>query len=109
MSIDDQWQSWQDNNPIDKIEAVDTETLKEALIKDLSFVSKMDVKEYTLYQKWCEVKYKYPTIETNSLFDDKPALADATQGVLIQEVKNNFWNPTDPMEYLQLQPELIAG
>ena len=48
MSIDDQWQSWQDNNPIDKIGAVDTESLKEALIKDLSFVSKMDVKEYTL-------------------------------------------------------------
>ena len=35
MSIDDQWQSWQDNNPLDKIEAPDTDTLKEAVIKDL--------------------------------------------------------------------------
>ena len=32
----------------------------------------MDVKEYTLYQKWCEVHDKYPTVETNSFFDDKP-------------------------------------
>ena len=54
MTIDDQWQSWQDNNPLDKIESVDTDTLKEALIKDLSYVSSMNVKEYTLYQKWCE-------------------------------------------------------
>ena len=107
MSIDDQWQSWQDNNPLDKIEAVDTDTLKEAVVKDLSYVSSMDVKEYTLYQKWCEVKDRYPTVETNSFFDDKPAMLKPEQGVVIQEVKNNFWLPEDPEEYLELQPELI--
>ena len=107
MSIDDQWQSWQDNNPLDKIEAVDTDTLKEAVIKDLSYVSAMDVKEYTLYQKWCEVKDRYPTIETNSFFDDKPAMSKPEQAVVIQEVKNNFWLPEDPEEYLELQPELV--
>ena len=107
MTIDDQWQSWQDNNPLDKIQAPDTETLKEAVIKDLSFVSVMDVKEYTLYQKWCEVKDRYPTIETNSFFDDKPAMAKPDQAVVIQEVKNNFWLPEDPEEYLELQPELV--
>ena len=107
MSIDDQWQSWQDNNPLDKIESVDTDTLKEAVIKDLSYVSSMDVKEYTLYQKWCEVKDRYPTVETNSFFDDKPAMQKPEQGVIIQEVKNNFWLPEDPEEYLELQPELV--
>ena len=107
MSIDDQWQSWQDNNPIDKIEAVDTDTLKEALIKDLSFVSKMDVKEYTLYQKWCEVHDKYPTAETNSFFDDKPALVNPEQGALLAEIRNNFWLPEDQEEYLNLEPELL--
>ena len=45
-------------------------SLKEAVVKDLSYVSSMDVKEYTLYQKWCEVKDRYPTVETNSFFDD---------------------------------------
>ena len=107
MTIEDQWQSWQDNNPLDKIESVDTDTLKEALIKDLSYVSSMNVKEYTLYQKWCEVKDRYPTVETNSFFDDKPAMLKPEQGVVIQEVKNNFWLPEDPEEYLDLEPELL--
>ena len=44
MSIDQQWESWQEHNPLDKIEAPDTETLKEAVVKDLSYVSAMDVK-----------------------------------------------------------------
>jgi hypothetical protein len=107
MTIDQQWESWQDHNSIDKIEAVDTDTLKEALIKDLSFVSKMDVKEYTLYQKWCEVHDKYPTVETNSFFDDKPALVNPEQGALLAEIRNNFWLPEDQEEYLDLEPELL--
>ena len=44
MSIDDQWQSWQEHNPIEKLPDIDTDTLKEAVIKDLSYVSKMDLK-----------------------------------------------------------------
>ena len=105
--IENQWKEWQDSNPLDKIPNIDTDKLRDVVIKDLSFVSVMNVKEYTLYQKWCEVHQKYPTIETNSFFDDRPALADPEQGAIIQEVKNNFWNPEDPMEYLNLEPELI--
>ena len=86
---------------------IETDNLKNALIKDLSYVSAMDVKEYTLYQKWCEVKDRYPTVETNSFFDDKPAMLKPEQATVIQEVKNNFWLPEDPEEYLELQPELI--
>jgi hypothetical protein len=105
--VETQWQKWQEATPLDKIPNIDTDKLKDIVIKDLSFVSAMDVKEYTLYQKWCEVHQKYPTIETNSFFDDRPALADPEQSAVIQEVKNNFWNPEDPMEYLNLEPELI--
>ena len=107
MTIDDQWQAWSAENPVDKMVDVDTEKLKEALIKDLSFVSAMNVKEYTLYQKWCEVHDKYPTVEVNSFFDDTPALKDASQGALLQEIKNNFWLPQDQEEYLYLEPELV--
>jgi len=107
MTIDDQWESWQEHNPLDKIEAPDTETLKQAVVKDLSFVSKMDVKEYTLYQKWCEIHDRYPTQEVNSFFDDKPTLVNSNQGTLLQEIKNNFWLPEDPEEYLYLEPELL--
>jgi hypothetical protein len=107
MTIDDQWQAWLAANPVEKMVDIDTEDLKETLIKDLSFVSAMDVKEYTLYQKWCEVHDKYPTVEVNSFFDDTPTLKDQTQGALLQEIKNNFWLPEDQEEYLDLEPELI--
>ena len=107
MSIDQQWESWQEHNPLDKIESPDTETLKEAVVKDLSYVSAMDVKEYTLYQKWCEVHDKYPTQEVNSFFDDKPTLKNPEQGALLAEIKNNFWLPEDQEEYLDLEPELL--
>ena len=36
MTIDDQWKAWSEENPVDKIEAPDTEVLKEAVTKDLS-------------------------------------------------------------------------
>ena len=105
--IEKQWVQWQQETSLDKIPNIDTDKLRDTVVKDLTFVSAMNVKEYTLYQKWCEVHYKYPTIETNSFFDDRPALKDSEQGAVIQEVKNNFWNPEDPMEYLNLEPELI--
>jgi len=107
MTIDDQWNAWSEENPLDKIVAPDTETLKEAVTKDLSYVSAMDVKEYTLYQKWCEVHDKYPTQEVNSFFDDKPTLKNPEQGALLAEIKNNFWLPEDQEEYLYLEPELV--
>ena len=50
--IDKQWKEWQDTTDINSIEDIDTEKLKHIVTEDLSFVSKMDVKEYTLYQKW---------------------------------------------------------
>ena len=51
--IETQWQKWQDENPLYKIPNIDTNELKNIVVKDLSFVSAMNVKEYTLYQKWC--------------------------------------------------------
>jgi len=105
--IETQWQKWQDATPLDKIPNIDTDKLRDIVIKDLSFVSAMNVKEYTLYQKWCEIHQKYPTVETNSFFDDRPALKNPEQVSILAEVKNNIWNPKDIMEYLELEPELI--
>ena len=62
--IEDQWSEFQKNTDLDKIPTIEDDTLRETIIKDLSFVSAMDVKEYTLYQKWCEVHNRYPTVET---------------------------------------------
>ena len=105
--IEKQWKEWQDTNSLKDIPNIDTDKLKNIVIKDLTFVSAMDVKEYTLYQKWCEVHQKYPTVETNSFFDDRPALKNPAQASILAEIKNNIWNPKNLMDYLELEPELI--
>jgi hypothetical protein len=95
-------------NPVEDMPTIDESELKETVIKDLSYVSKMDVKEYTLYQKWCEVQDRYPSVTINDLWEgEKKVIEDEDQRRAIEEVKSNFWNPTDPDEYLKLQPELI--
>ena len=53
--VEKQWKAWQEANPIGKFEHIDVEKLRDVLIKDLTYASQMDVRGYTLYQKWCEV------------------------------------------------------
>ena len=60
MTIDDQWQSWQDNTDLSKIPDIDTDTLKETIIKDLTFVSAMTVQEYTPLSKISRSKIQIP-------------------------------------------------
>lgn len=63
MNIEDQWELWKAQNPVENIPEITEDQLRAALIEDLSKVSDMSVGEYTLYQKWLEVKNKYPTHE----------------------------------------------
>ena len=63
MSIDEQWQYFQDTVDIDSVEALNDDQLKKAVLENLEFISSMSVQEYTLYQKWLEIKLKYPTME----------------------------------------------
>lgn len=104
--VEDQYKTWCDNNDISKVEDIDQKNLKEVIEKDLAFVSKMTVQEYTLYEKWVEVHEKYKTAETNSFFDDKPALVDPTQEAFIKSVKNNIWTPESPDDVEKLEPVL---
>jgi hypothetical protein len=106
--VETQWSKWLALNPVEDMPTIDENELKETVIKDLGYVSKMDVKEYTLYQKWCEVQDRYPFTTVNDLWEgEKKVIKDENQRQAIEEVKSNFWNPTDPDEYLKLQPELI--
>ena len=50
--VENQYNEWLFNNDISKVEDIDQKDLKEAIEKDLAFVSKMTVQEYTLYEKW---------------------------------------------------------
>ena len=49
--VENQYNEWLFNNDISKVEDIDEKHLKEFIEKDLSFVSKMTVQEYTLYEK----------------------------------------------------------
>jgi hypothetical protein len=58
--VENQYKEWCENNDISKVEDIDQNHLKLMVEKDLAFVSKMTVQEYTLYEKWVEVHEKYP-------------------------------------------------
>ena len=103
--IETQYKKWLDSGIVYK--DIDLGVLTENVKKDLTFVSAMDVKEYTLYQKWCEVHEKYPTEEINTLFGTERQLIDPSQKTMIDEVKANIWTPDSPDAYLDLEPVLI--
>lgn len=105
-TIEEQWEIFQRENPVDQVPDITDEELKEALIKDLSYVCTMTVAEYTLYQKWMEVQMKFPTEQIDSLFGSTVQLCNPEQGRLIQEVKDNIWKPESIDDYQNLQPVL---
>ena len=86
--VESQWTKWQEENPTDKFEHIDEASMKEILIKDLTYASQMDVREYTLYQKWCEIQEKYPTREVTTLFGEEKQLINLDQKKLIDKVKS---------------------
>jgi hypothetical protein len=103
-SVEEQWRLWQVENEPERFKHIDTEGLKSALVTDLSKASAMDVREYTLYQKWCEVHEKYPTRELNTLEGYQTQLIDVNQSKLVEQVKANFWMPESPDDYANLRP-----
>ena len=106
--VETQWKKWQEHNPPESFTHVDESKLREKTIEELTYVSAMDVKEYTLFQKWCEVQDKYPTEIVNDLWEgEKRVLKDDKQRRAIEDIKRNFWIPKEPEDYLNLEPELL--
>jgi hypothetical protein len=102
--VEKQWLDWKESNPPEKSKHIDKEELIKIVIKDLTYASQMDVREYTLYQKWCEVKERYPVEEVSTLFGLETQMVDSEQKKLVDKVKSNFWMPTEPDDYLKLKP-----
>ena len=105
--VEKQWLDWKESNPPEKSKHIDKEKLIEIVIKDLTYASQMDVREYTLYQKWCEVKERYPVHEDNALslmLNEPQKMVNEEQEKLIKQVKSNFWMPTEPDDYEKLKP-----
>ena len=105
--VEEQWVKYQETNP--QIEHIDTDELKKVLVEDLTYASSMDVREYTLYQKWCEIKERYPTHTVSTLWGDDVQMVTPDQKDMIDEVKANFWMPKDPDDYEKLQPRMILS
>ena len=90
-TIDEQWAEWQAANPPSTFLDINDDELKEQTIKDLTYVSQMDVKEYTLYQKWCEIQQKYPTKRNMTVFGDEEVfLVDPSQQKIVDDAKNKI-------------------
>ena len=105
--LEEQWKVFQKENPSATYCHVDENELVDRLTKELTYASNMSVEEYTLYQKWCEVKNKYPAQKVNTLFGEESQLVDQSKDKLLVHVKNNIWSPKDPMDFEKLEPELI--
>ena len=80
--LEKQWETFQQENPT-PYEHIDTEELRTKLIEELGYVSGMTVEEYTLYQKWCEVKNKYPAQVVNTLFGEESQLVNLEKDKLL--------------------------
>jgi hypothetical protein len=107
--VEKQWEEWTEKNPVSSFEHIDEEKMKEVLIKDLTYASQMDVREYTLYQKWCEVKERYPVEEVSTLFGMEKQMVDPNQKRLVDKVKSNFWVPQSPDDYENLKPVMVLS
>lgn len=88
----------------------DTMSLKEDLKEEMEKLSVMGVEEYTLYRKWLEIELwaKSNNLKKedslSSFFDGDSD--DLTGGVTLESVKHNIWIPSEPNDYLKLEPVL---
>jgi len=105
--VEKQWKEWSEKNTT--FEHIDEEAMKEVLIKDLTYASQMDVREYTLYQKWCEVKERYPVHDVSTLWGSEVMMVDPEQRKLVDKVKANFWMPESPDDYEKLKPVMVLS
>ena len=105
--VEQQWKVWSEANPPDTFKHIDKDELVKVLTEDLTYASQMDVREYTLYQKWCEVKERYPGEMRMDVFGDQTfEWENPEQELLIRKVKSNFWMPKEPDDYAKLKPVL---
>ena len=105
--VEKQWKEWSEKTTT--FEHINEDEMKKILIEDLTYASQMDVREYTLYQKWCEVKERYPVEKVSTLFGDEMQMVDPQQKKLVDKVKANFWVPQSPDDYENLKPKMVLS
>lgn len=82
--------------------------IKQLLEDNFDYLTKMSVKEYTLYRKWVDIQKKYNAeqVTEQDTFDDFFDNDDDNTSDILS-VKSNLWVPKDPDDYKNLQPKLI--
>ena len=106
-NIHKHWERWIPHNLPETIDALSDDELRDLLEEELSLLRDMSIKETILYQKWQEIKRKYPSREIKTLFGTERVLVDGTQQNLIDHTKPMMWIPESPDDYLKLEPELL--
>ena len=101
------WEAWIPHNLPEKVDALSDDDMRDLLEDELAMLREMSIKETILYQKWCEIKRKYPSREMKTLFGTETALIDGSQQNIIDKVKPLMWIPESPDDYLKLEPELV--
>ena len=101
------WERWIPNNLPEKVDALSDDEMRDLLENELAMLREMSIKETILYQKWCEIKRKYPSRETKTLFGTETALVEGSQQNNIDKVKPLVWIPESVDDYLKLEPELV--
>ena len=105
--LEKQYSDWLDRARPDNIVAPDDDKLKEAIIKDLTYFSSMGVAEYTLWQKWDEVRTKYPTKTISTIFcEDDIVMEDHDKWQRTEAIRKNIWMAETPDDYMNLKPTL---
>ena len=99
--MDEMYQKWHDTQTF---EAVDKDEIRKTVVDDLNKINQMSVEEYTLYQKWEEIQFKYPTV--NDLFGGH-SLKNKRQINAINRAKSLIWIPKSLDDYMGLEPELV--
>jgi len=89
----EQYLEWLDDKEFEK---KDDEILIYQLKNDLNNAKSMNQYEYTLWQKWEEIK---KISKSSNFFDIKK----------IKGVKKKIWIPRKPEEFLNLEPELVLA
>ena len=107
--IEKQWKDWNATNSLKNIKEVSEDNLKSDIINELTCVSNMSVQEYTLYQKWNQLKQKYPTQDNKTLFGKEIRLSNHHQKDVIEKTKSNIWVPESMGDYRTLEPILICS
>jgi Domain of unknown function (DUF4338) len=93
--LDDAYWGWINSakiNPVpdESIQDVD-QSLKDSILKELDYLSSLDVTEYSLHHKYLELQDWFPSQDLD----------------VIHEVKDLIWKPRGRGDYRYIEPELV--